>query len=188
MIWFRRHLWLWLVLVCAAPLASASAEARELRAIAEVFPTIAEVAPDGGLRGVGVEVVRQIAATLGMPITIKIVPWGRSLAQMQHGNADILIGPYPTPERAAYMDFSTAAIYRAKVVLFAQSDKQIAWAGDFQTLRGLRIGTTLAWYYGSKFNDHQASLALDPSVRQPDAFRMLVRGRVDLVITTESAG
>jgi polar amino acid transport system substrate-binding protein len=163
-------------------------DARGLRVIAEAFPTIAEVAPDGSLRGVGVEIVQQIAARLGTPISIAIIPWGRSLAQMQHGDADILIGPYPTPDRAAYMDFSTQAIYRAKVVLFAQADKHATWSGNLQDLRGLKIGTTLAWYYGAKFNDHRDSLVLDTSVQQPDAFRMLVRGRVDLVITTESAG
>jgi len=186
--WLRHHLLLALVVGGAILLASAGADARQLRAIAEAFPTIAEMAPDGSLHGVGVEIVQQVAARLGMPISITIIPWGRSLAQMQHGDADILIGPYPTPERAAYMDFSADAIYRAKVVLFAPADKQIAWTGDFRALQGLRIGTTLAWYYGAKFNDHQAALILDPTVHQPDAFRMLMRGRVDLVITTESAG
>lgn len=164
-----------------------TAEARGLRVIAEGFPTIAEVDAKGALSGVGVDVVRAIAAKLKMPITISVVPWGRSLEQMQHGEADILIGPYPTPERALYMDFSTQAIYRAKVALFALSGKHIDWQGDLSKLDGLRIGTTLAWYYGAKFQAQQPTLMIDPAIRQPDSFRMLLHDRVDLVITTESA-
>jgi polar amino acid transport system substrate-binding protein len=164
-----------------------AAEARGLRVIAEGFPTIAEVDANGTLRGVGVEVVRAIAAKLQMPITISVVPWGRSLEQMQHGDADILIGPYPTPDRALYMDFSTQAIYRAKVALFALAGKHVDWQGDLGKLDGLRIGTTLAWYYGAKFQAQQPTLMLDPAIRQPDSFRMLLHDRVDLVITTESA-
>jgi polar amino acid transport system substrate-binding protein len=168
-------------------LSCAGAQARDLRVIAEGFPTIAEVDADGTLGGVGIEVMRAVAAKLKMPISISVIPLGRSLQQMQHGDADILIGPYPTPDRALYMDFSTQAIYRAKVGLFALSSKQIDWQGDFSKLDGLRIGTTLAWYYGEKFRAHQPTLTLDPAIQQPDSFRMLLHNRVDLVITTESA-
>ncbi|HVJ40063.1 MAG TPA: transporter substrate-binding domain-containing protein [Dongiaceae bacterium] len=167
---------------------TAGADARELRVIAEAFPTIAEKAPDGSLSGVGVEITRAIAAKLNLPMTITVFPWGRSLAEMQRGEADILIGPYPTPERAAYMDFSVQAIYRAKVVLFAPADKRLDWQGDFNKLAGLRIGTTLAWYYGANFERHRASLKLEETTHQPDAFQMLMHDRIDLVITTESAG
>jgi polar amino acid transport system substrate-binding protein len=172
---------LFLLLSCMA------ADARGLRVIAEGFPTIAEVDVNGTLRGVGVDVLRAIAVKLKMPITISVVPWGRSLDQMQHGEADILIGPYPTPDRALYMDFSTQAIYRAKVALFALPGKQVDWNGDFSKLDGLRIGTTLAWYYGAKFQAQQPTLTIDPAIHQPDSFRMLLHDRVDLVITTESA-
>lgn len=168
-------------------LSCASTQARDLRVIAEGFPTIAEVDASGMMSGVGIEVVRAVAAKLKMPISISVIPLGRSLQQMEHGEADILIGPYPTPERALYMDFSTQAIYRAKVGLFALSGKQIDWRGDFSKLDGLRIGTTLAWYYGEKFHSQQPTLTLDPAIQQPDSFRMLLHNRVDLVITTESA-
>jgi polar amino acid transport system substrate-binding protein len=162
-------------------------EARDLRVIAESFPTIAEAGSDGVLKGVGVDVIRLIAERLHQSITISVVPWGRSLQQMQHGEADILLGPYPTPERAAYMDFSRRGIYRAKVGLFALAGHEIDWQGDYRKLQGLRIGTTLAWYYGAAFAAQAANLTLDPATRQPDSFKMLLRGRVDLVVTTESA-
>jgi polar amino acid transport system substrate-binding protein len=168
-------------------LSCAGAQARDLRVIAEAFPTIAEVDSKGVMQGVGIEIVRAIAAKLHMPMTISVVPWGRSLQQMQHGEADILIGPYPTPDRARYMDFSALAIYRAKVGLFTLPNKHIDWHGDFSKLDGLRIGTTLAWYYGAKFQAQLPTLTLDPAIHQPDSFRMLLHDRVDLVITTESA-
>src|ERR1700755_2635965 len=75
-------------------LSCAAAQARDLRVIAEAFPTIAEVDAKGTMQGVGIEIVRAIAGKLHMPMTISVVPWGRSLQQMQHGEADILIGPY----------------------------------------------------------------------------------------------
>jgi polar amino acid transport system substrate-binding protein len=178
----RKMLAVLILLISGTP-----AEARDLRVIADAFPTIAEVDANGAMRGVGIEIVRTIADKLKLPITITVIPWGRSLQQMLHGDADILIGPYPTPDRAAYMDFSRQAIYRAKVALFARTAKNVDWQGDFQKLVGLRIGTTLAWYYGTKFAEQQASLTLDPAVRQPDSFRMLLHDRVDLVVTTESA-
>jgi polar amino acid transport system substrate-binding protein len=164
-----------------------SAKARDLRVIAESFPTIAEAGSDGVLKGVGIDVIRLIAERLHQPITVSVIPWGRSLQQMQHGDADILVGPYPTPERAAYMDFSKQAIYRAKVGLFSLAGHEIDWQGDYRKLQGLRIGTTLAWYYGATFAAQSANLTLDPATRQPDSFKMLLRDRVDLVITTESA-
>ena len=184
---WRNLLAAFFLIASCATVDCATAGARDLRVIAEAFPTIAEASPDGTMRGVGIEVLRAVADKLKMPVTISVIPWGRSLEQMQRGEADILIGPYPTPERAQYMDFSAAAIYRAKVALFAPTGKDVDWQGDYTKLRGLRIGTTLAWYYGAKFQAAQSGLTRESSVHQPDSFRMLLHDRVDLVITTESA-
>jgi polar amino acid transport system substrate-binding protein len=91
-------------------LSAGTALAQDLRVIASDFPTISQQTPDNKQIGLGVEVVAEMAKRMGITYSIEFLPWRRCLAMMQKGEADILIGPYRTPERFAFMDFPATPI------------------------------------------------------------------------------
>ena len=173
-------LWPALALPLAAPL---PVQARELLAVGAQFERIFDYQASGEYTGLGAELVRQLAGRTGNTVRFRMVPWARAQAMLAQGQADILIGPYKTPERLASMAFSERAFYQDQIVFYARQDAAFAWDGDYTALKTRRLVMLNGWAYGSDWQRARPGLQISVANTVESGLKMLVHNHVDLFIT-----
>ncbi|NHZ78222.1 transporter substrate-binding domain-containing protein [Massilia sp. CCM 8695] len=169
-----------LLLGAAAALAlPAGAAPRELLVVGAHFARVYERA-NGEFSGMAVEIIRAIGGELGQPVYFELYPWARAQSMVAQGQADILVGPYKSPERLELFTFSERPFYQDQMVFFSRSSAPFAWDGTFSSLRGKRIVIINGWAYGDEFNAGIKDLAVSVTNSVESALTMLAHGRVDL--------
>ncbi|SHN24742.1 amino acid ABC transporter substrate-binding protein, PAAT family [Duganella sacchari] len=159
--------------------------AAELVAVGATFSHIFERDANGQWQGLGVDALRALAARAGDTVSFKLYPWPRAQAMVERGQADILIGPYKSPERAARFAFLDHAFYRDRMVFYMRREDDQPWHGDFAALKARRIATVRGWHYGTQFDQARAQLEISEVSQLENGLQMLARGRVDLLATNE---
>src|SRR5450830_38984 len=114
-------------------------QARELLAVGAQFEHVFEVQANGDYTGLGAELLRLMAARTGNTVRFRLVPWARAQAMLAQGQADILIGPYKSPERMASMVFSAQPFYQDQIVFYTRQQGGFVWEGDYAALRNRRV-------------------------------------------------
>jgi polar amino acid transport system substrate-binding protein len=161
------------------------AVAVERLAVGTNFSRIFEQGSDGQWRGLGVDVLRTLAARAGDTVRFQSYPWPRAQAMVERGQADILIGPYRSPARLKQFAFLDQPFYRDRLVFYARSRHDVPWAGDVGTLAGRRIVSVRGWHYGTRFDQARPLLDISEVAQVENGLQMLVHGRVDLLATNE---
>lgn len=161
------------------------ARAAERLAVGANFTHIFEEGADGQWRGLGVDVLRLLAARAGDTISFKMYPWSRAQAMVEHAQADILIGPYKSLERQQHFDFLDLPFYRDRMLFYVRRGSKITWQGDLTALRSRRIAAVHGWHYGPQFDRLHGQLDLSEVPMLENGVQMLALGRVDLLATNE---
>ncbi|MBY0238688.1 MAG: transporter substrate-binding domain-containing protein [Burkholderiaceae bacterium] len=156
------------------------ASARELLAIGAHFERVFERGQDGDIVGLGPEVVRVLAQRMGHTVRFELYPWARAQALIAQGKADILIGPYKTPERQQTMLFSRLPFYQDQMVFYARADANASWNGDLGTLGEQRIVVLNGWAYGAAFDQARPQLRLSVANSVDSGLKMLIYQHVHL--------
>ncbi|WP_229427127.1 substrate-binding periplasmic protein [Massilia atriviolacea] len=169
-----------LMLGAAAALAlPAGASPRELLVVGAHFARVYERA-NGEFSGMAVEIIRAIAGELGQPVYFELYPWARAQSMVAQGQADILVGPYKSPERLDSFSFSERPFYQDQMVFFSRSNAPFAWDGSYASLRSKRIVIINGWAYGDEFNAARKDLSVSVTNSVESALTMLAHGRVEL--------
>jgi polar amino acid transport system substrate-binding protein len=171
-------------------LAPQAGHAAERLAVGATFARIFEQGSDGQWRGLGVDVLRALAARAGDTVRFELYPWPRAQAMVERAQADILIGPYKSPERLQRFAFVDQPFYRDRLVFYARRDGKLPWHGDLAALHHRRIAAVRGWHYGAQFDQARTLLDISEVPQLENGVQMLARGRVDLLATNErnSAG
>lgn len=173
-----------IALWCA--MASLSVQARELLVVGTQFPRLFFVQSGGtAVQGLGVDILELAAARAGHSLRFELLPWARAQAMVQAGQADVLVGPYRTPEREHKFVFSQLAFYEDALVFYARKSQAPAWAGNFADLHAYSVGQVHGWAYGEAFEQARASLKLSSALDVESGLRMLLLGRIDLLASNE---
>jgi polar amino acid transport system substrate-binding protein len=175
-----RFLLVSLCALCAAPAVSL-----ELLAVGSHSPKIFERQANGEFSGLSVGVLRELLVPLGHQVRFRIYPWARAKQMVELGQADILIGPYKTPERETRFAFSAQPFYRDSIVFFQLNSHALQWQGDYQQLLGRRVGVVRAWTYGAVFDTQREQLELVTVENVKNGMRMLKVGRLDLLASNQ---
>jgi polar amino acid transport system substrate-binding protein len=170
-----------LVLTGALP----GAGAVERLAVGAQFSRIFEQAPNGEWTGLGVDIVRALAARAGDTVRFQMYPWPRAQAMVAQGQADILVGPYKSPEREARFAFLDHPFYRDRMMFFGRAGGTTLWAGDYQALKGVPIAAMRGWHYGDAFDQARPDLQISEVPKLENGVQMLVHGRVKLLAANE---
>jgi polar amino acid transport system substrate-binding protein len=149
------------------------------------FSRVFEQAPDGEWSGLGVDLVRALAARAGDTVRFQLYPWPRAQAMVAQGQADILVGPYKSSDRAARFVFLDHAFYRDRMVFFGRRDGGVAWSGDYRALQEIPIAAMRGWHYGDKFDRARPVLQISEVPKLENGARMLMLGRVKLLAANE---
>nr|BDT27461.1 transporter substrate-binding domain-containing protein [Bacteriovorax sp. HI3] len=161
------------------------ARAEKLKVVGTHFNKIFETDTSGDFHGVAVDLLKKVAAKKNLQIEYAIYPWNRAQYLISTGRADILIGPYRTPEREKQMDFLSTPFYTDNMVFYTTKDKPFVWNESLDLLKTKRILTIKGWVYGIKFDEIKDKLTIVEANDIETAFRMLALGRADLLLANE---
>lgn len=156
-------------------------QAREWIAVGAAFPRIFEEDGRGGFTGLGPAVLERVLQARGDRVRFLLYPWSRAQRMVSNGEADILIGPYATPERRQRWGFSRLPFYRDVIQFYGRTDRLPDWQGDYRRLAGLRVALVRGWTYGDHFRSESAALDPNPVENVTNGLRMLGAGRIDLL-------
>ena len=156
--------------------------ARELLVAGSHFARVYERANER-FSGMGPEILRSLAPQLGQPLHFDLFPWARAQSMVAQAQADLLVGPYKSPERELMFAFSERPFYVDQMVFFARANAQFEWDGDFASLRDKRIVAINGWAYGDEFDAARNSMTISLTNSVEAALAMLAVGRVDLFAT-----
>lgn len=109
---------------------------------------------NGGFYGIYFDIMNEIARRTGLGVRFVEAPFQRCLAMMEQGEADIMLGPNRTPEREAFMAYTT--------VRFPPADKGFyVYPGSSPVrahadLGGLAVAVLRGARYYPEFDDDRA--------------------------------
>ncbi|MDD0845215.1 substrate-binding periplasmic protein [Pseudomonas sp. Gutcm_11s] len=173
-----------LLMLCCGVFAGVSA-ARELLVVGTSFPQVYERDASGDFTGLAPAVLRRLAAELGGELRFELYPWARAQRMVEHGEADILVGPYRTAEREARFAFAAEPFYQDRILFYARIDRRADWDGDYASLAGRRVAVVRGWIYGRQFEDARARLQPVTVESVSNGLRMLAAGRIDLLASNQ---
>ncbi|HEX2010138.1 MAG TPA: transporter substrate-binding domain-containing protein [Roseateles sp.] len=186
----RRARIAWLLAGALLWLAAGLAQARELLVVGTQFPRIYESADsaEGGRQqpsGLGVELLNRAAQRMGHSLRYELYPWPRAQLMVERGQADILVGPYRTPEREQRFTFSPQAFYEDALVFYVRREQALLWQGDYARLAEHPIGQVQGWAYGDGFEQARSMLRLSTARDVIAGLQMLRLGRIDLLASNQ---
>lgn len=150
-----------------------------LRAVGAQFARIFEGAEGQPPRGLAVDLLDQLFGSGG--VRCEWLPWPRAQLMLEQGEADILIGPYRTPEREARMLFSVRSFYSDAMVWYARRGEEGRWTGELAELAQTPVAAVRGWAYGSRFERMRPLLGQLTWVQNVETgLQMLARRRVEL--------
>lgn len=136
-----RSLLLAAVLLVTAALQPGHAADRLLLVTGEDYPPYADAGEPGG--GLAVQLVRQVAARMGVEVSLETAPWRRGYEDTLRGRYDATFPYVRTPDRERDMLFSDALI-QVRQIVFMAAARRFAYRGPAD-LKGRRICTPLAY-------------------------------------------
>lgn len=174
----------WLAGLCAAGAVS-GAWAQEVLAVGTSFPRLFMPVAGHPPEGLAADLLQAVARQRGWQLRLEHYPWPRAQVMVEHGLAQILIGPYRTPEREQRFVFAPSAFYEDRLVFYGGPGPRPHWQGDFRALAGLEIAQVAGWAYGEAFEQARPLLRLTTVRDVETGLRMLRTGRVALLATNE---
>ncbi|MBP4043316.1 substrate-binding periplasmic protein [Aeromonas sp. SrichE-2G] len=166
-----------------APVMALANGAPTLTVVTDVWPPFRMITQNDEFHGLDIDILRQLQARSGIAMTLKRVPWGRALKQMQTGQADLMIGLAHTEARATFIDYLQPAYYQCQPAFYGKA-AAVATLNTYGDLRGREIGYVLNSAYFSPF-DGDTGLKKHGVPTEDQLQRMVERGHLPLMIGTD---
>lgn len=178
--------WRAAVLLLAWALIAPTAEAACTRVVFSAHPDYPPYHWVEGERmeGASVALTGRILDELGVPWEARFVgPWPRVLKSAEFGTIDLIVSLKPTPERAAYLAFTSSAAFPNPMAVFMARSRPIEFNRP-EDLIGKRGGRSAGDRFGDAFDRFAESrLTLEDADSLENNFDKLVAGRIDYVVT-----
>ena len=147
-----------------------------------------EYSEGGTVKGVAVEIVKEVFKRMDVPITINILPWKRALDQVRSGKTDAIFTIFFNKERATFLTYSNEVLIEQVVSLFANKEfhSKVNYKSQLELLGPYRIGGVRGISYGREFDSALKNKGIQPLKlvnNGSQSFKMLLSNRVDLVIS-----
>ncbi|WP_158659817.1 substrate-binding periplasmic protein [Niveispirillum cyanobacteriorum] len=128
-------------------------------------------------RGIGAELARAACDRARLTCTFQQFPWPRAQKEVEMRQADILIGPFRTPEREAWMEFSREHFYVDQMWLF----RAVPDHGPIPGADGLsHVGVPLGWAVGGDLAS-RTGVTLEIVCTVDIGLNLITAGRLDAV-------
>lgn len=142
---------------------------------------------NGKVVGTDVEITLAVLERLGVKASIRLLPWKRCLGLIKTQQADAILAASITAEREAFMYFPAEPVSTGVTVFFKDAlapDPEI----DLDNKKGLKLGAMLGYKYCQSLDNSRLVKAASRVATMEQNMNMLLLGRVDLVVASESVG
>lgn len=126
----------------------------------------------GQAAGVSVEVMRAVAARIGLPITFRPLPWARCLHWVEMGEGDVAMDGVPRPMR--FLNGNASYSFYTYVLWVPRDSPSRTYTRE--AFANTRISVVNGWKYDETSLPPGAEL--DPASTQAMALQMAASGRV----------
>ncbi|WP_175481904.1 substrate-binding periplasmic protein [Marinobacter zhejiangensis] len=133
------------------------------------------------LVGFSIEVLDEVAQSIGVDIRYQRLSWPRVLQALSDGSVDMVTTFSNTAERAPLVVYTGIPHAFERNHLFALTDADIRFDGDLETLSAYRIGAITGYSYGDAF-DNASYLMVERVLDEPTLVRMVLGGRFDVAV------
>ncbi|GAB2892018.1 ABC transporter substrate-binding protein [Uliginosibacterium flavum] len=175
--------------VCLALLLPLAAEAAQAGKKGQLVLVAANSMPtayfdNGQLTGVLVDVISEAFLRAGYTVTIKLEPWARCIEDARQGEVDGIFSIFKTPERQAFLDYTSQPIITQTVSFFVLKNAPIRFDGNFASISHQSIAFINQTSYGPRLDE---ALKKNVFAKQHHAnsaesvVRMLMAGRVEVI-------
>ena len=130
-------------------------------------------------------ILKAVLKRMGYDLKVMWLPWVRCLEMMKTKKADILLDAAKTKERTGYLYFPDEPVSVMTNVFFFLKDRKIKFDKP-DDIKGLTVAYIEAYYYEDELK--KLPVKLERVYDLDSAFRMLLKGRVDLVIDDVNVG
>jgi polar amino acid transport system substrate-binding protein len=136
------------------------------------------------LHGASVMLTQRVFADMGVPVELRYVgPFPRLMANARQGTVDVVATLKRTPEREAFLRFTSVPAFSNPVSVFVARAHSFPYAG-WADLAGHVGGITTGTRFGEPFDTYlQQHLRVETSSSLESNFRKLDVGRIDYLIT-----
>lgn len=141
---------------------------------------------NGELKGIDIEILREVEKIAGYTFDIKLVPWNRLLELTKQGRIDGSFSLFYNEERAKYSIFTKIPLHVSTFSLYTLKEKSEDF-NKMEDLKGKRIGVNSGFYISKNFEDHAKSkyFILEESENIDKNIKLLVNNRIDLFMSNE---
>jgi len=148
-------------------------------------PPFAVIAADGEISGAVIDIVKSMQQQYDFKIELVGCPFPRCLKMLEEDDVDIMGGLILTPERANKFHFVSPPymVLPSSFVFYARANSDIA-LNEYEDLLTKKIAVIRGAAYFSRF-DNDTRLKKVQALTEVNAFDMLFKKRVDLVIAVE---
>ncbi|WP_324734612.1 substrate-binding periplasmic protein [Pseudomonas paeninsulae] len=131
-------------------------------------------------KGAMARLIRAVFAEAGYRAEFLFYPWDRNVLKLQQGTLDAIMPYTCTAARRSFSDCSDPLIH-GEMVLFHRKGLGFDWQ-RIEDLQTFRIGTTLGYVYGGRFDaaERAGQLQVVKSGKEGTSFRLLALDRIDL--------
>lgn len=179
---FAAVIWTFAILT---PAPAVSAGPGSLRVAFNTLPPWKILTEKGDITGIDIQFLYRVMQQMGLKIVFVQVPFKRGLKMMEAGTVDLMTGLLRRPERETYIAFVEPPYKTHSNKAFYHLKTNRIRLESYEDLSGLRIGTAIGNKYFPRF-DKDRTLVKMPVPKNKTNFQKLLRGRLDLVIHTES--
>ncbi|MBU2713444.1 substrate-binding periplasmic protein [Zooshikella harenae] len=134
-------------------------------------------------------IISEVFSREGYFVEYTYLPWARTYSEAKKGSYDATSLWYPSKEREKLFYYSNS-IGKEDVVFFHLKTTNFDQWESFEDLKKYRIGATRGYTYTAEFWDAEKDKKLNIIVNNSDEinFNMLLRGRVDLFLSSAVSG
>lgn len=145
----------------------------------DVWPPFSKATPAKTLEGAAHDIMSEALARVGMEyVPTYVGPWRRAFASLEAGAIDMIVAATPNPEREAAFALSIPyAVEEIAIIVRQDSNIQFRTLDD---LKGLRATVARGVSLGSMIDQFIAEHL--EVIESADSLKMLLSGRVDLII------
>lgn len=129
-----------------------------------------------------IELIRKAGARMDLDISFSQLPWSRCLRMVKDGRADAMMNLFKTRERMTFMAFSATPLTREVNRFFTFAGSDLAFTGDLDQLKGVKIGAVRNYSYGKAFDAFAPRLNILRLETEKALILNLISHRCDVIL------
>ena len=146
---------------------------------------------NGEIRGIAVDIVKEVFKRMGQPISIKLYPWARALQMVKTGRADAIFTAFKNPEREKFAIYSNEVLILQTVSLFTLKHKNFILDENLSNITNYKTGIVHKVSYGKIFDAAIKDKRINKTIKFYTGelnFKRLLTGDLDFTVSNTYGG